>query len=113
MFGGKPDPKKIEGIMKKLNMKVQELPADLVTIKAKDKTIIISNPQIMIADMMGREMYQISGDVSESFPVNEDDVRMVMDKTGHDRDTVVKKLEELDNDLARAIVELKDAKGKK
>ncbi|MBI4174451.1 MAG: nascent polypeptide-associated complex protein [Candidatus Aenigmarchaeota archaeon] len=109
MFGGKPDPKKVEQIMKKLNMKVQEIPAELVTIKAKDKTIIISNPQIMLADMMGREVYQISGEVSES-SVNEEDVRMIMDKTGKDRDTVVKKLEELDNDLAKAIVELKESR---
>lgn len=108
MFGGKPDPKKIEQIMKKLNMKVQEIPADEVIIKAKGKTIIIANPQIMLADMMGREVYQISGDVSESIPVSEDDVRMIMDKTGKDRDTVVKKLEELDNDLAKAIMELKE-----
>ncbi|MBS3050971.1 MAG: nascent polypeptide-associated complex protein [Candidatus Aenigmarchaeota archaeon] len=107
MFGGKPDPKKVEQIMKKLNMKVQQIPAEEVIIKMKEKKIIISNPEIMLADMMGREVYQISGDVSESVLVNEDDVRMVMDKTGQDRDTVVKKLEELDNDLAKAIMELK------
>jgi len=110
MFGGKPDPKKVEQIMKKLNMKVQQIPAEEVIIKTKEKKIIISNPEIMLADMMGREVYQISGDVSESILVNEDDVRMVMDKTGQDRDIVVKKLEDLDNDLAKAIVELKGTK---
>ena len=108
MFGGKPDPKKIEQVMKKLNMKVQQIPAEVVIIKTKEKSIIISNPEIMLADMMGREVYQISGEVSESTLVNEDDVKMVMDKTGKDRDTVVKKLEELDNDLAKAILELKE-----
>lgn len=107
MFGGKPDPKKIEQIMKKLNMKVQEIPAESVVIKTKEKDIIISKPEIMLADMMGREVYQISGDVSEKVLVNESDVRMVMDKTGKDRETVVRKLEELDNDLAKAIMDLK------
>ena len=62
----------------------------------------------MLADMMGREVYQISGEVSESFPVSEDDVKLVMDKTGKDRNTVVKKLEELNNDLAKAITELRE-----
>ncbi|MFA4820334.1 MAG: nascent polypeptide-associated complex protein [Candidatus Aenigmatarchaeota archaeon] len=104
---GKPNPKMVEQMMKKLNMKVQEIPAELVIIKTKDKNIIISRPEIMLADMMGREVYQISGEVSESFPVNEDDVQLVMDKTGKDRETVVKKLEELNNDLAKAIMELK------
>lgn len=105
---GRPDPKKIEQMMKKLNMKVQQIPADLVIIKAKDKNIIISRPEIMLADMMGREVYQISGEVSESVSASEDDIRIVMDKTGKDRETVVKKLEELNNDLAKAIMELKE-----
>lgn len=108
MFGGKPDPKKVEQMMKKLNLKVQQIPAEVVIIKTKEKNIIISKPEVMLADMMGREVYQVSGDVSESVPVNEEDVRMVMDKTGKDRETVVKKLEELNNDLARAIMELKE-----
>ena len=108
MFGGKPDPKKVEQIMKKLNMKVQQIEAEEVVIRTKDKDIIISRPEIMLADMMGREVYQVSGEVSERTLVNEDDVRMIMDKTGKDRDTVVKKLEELDNDLAKAIMELKE-----
>ena len=112
MFGS-PDPKKIEQMMKKLNMKVQQIPAELVIIKTKEKNIIISKPEIMLADMMGREVYQISGEVSESSAVNEDDVKMVMEKTGHDRDTVVKKLEELNNDLAKAIVELKESSREK
>lgn len=106
MFG-KPDPKKVEQMMRKLNLKVQEIPAEVVIIKTKSKNIVISKPEVMLADMMGREVYQVSGEVSESVPVSEDDVKMVMDKTGKDRETVVKKLEELNNDLARAIVELK------
>jgi alpha-NAC-related protein len=107
MFPGN-DPKKIQAMMKKLNLNVQEIPAEVVIIKTKDKHIIISRPEVMLADMMGREVYQVSGEVSESYPVNEDDIQMVMDKTGKDRDTVAKKLEELNNDLAKAIMELKE-----
>jgi nascent polypeptide-associated complex subunit alpha len=112
MFGS-PDPKKLEKMMKKLNMNVQQIPADVVIIKAKNKNIIISNPEIMLANMMGRDIYQVTGEVSESIPINEDDIKMVMDKTGKDRDTVVRKLEELDNDLAKAILELKEVEKKK
>ncbi|MBI4154036.1 nascent polypeptide-associated complex protein [Candidatus Woesearchaeota archaeon] len=109
---GKPDPKKIEEMMKKLNMNIQQLPAEEVTIKTKDRNLVISNPQIMIARMGGRDIYQITGDVKESGKANEEDIQMVMEKTGKDRETVEKKLEELDNDLARAIIELKKAEGK-
>lgn len=106
MFG-KPDPKKIEQMMKKLNMNITKIEADVVAIKCKDKNILISKPDIMVTNMMGRDVYQITGEVSESTMVTEDDIKMVMNKTGKDRETVVQKLEELNNDLAKAILELK------
>jgi alpha-NAC-related protein len=112
MFGGKPDPKKMEKLMKKLNLNVQQVEAEVVVIKSRGKNIIISKPEIMIARMMGRDVYQITGEVSESAPVSEDDIQIVMEKTGRDRDTVVRKLEDLNNDLARAIMELKEVEGK-
>ncbi len=106
MLPGKMSPKKVQEMMKKLNMNVRELEAEEVIIKCHDKNVIISKPEVMITDMMGKEVYQISGEVSESSQVSEDDIKMVMEKTGKDRTTVVKKLEELDNDLAKAIMEL-------
>ncbi|MBI2233397.1 MAG: nascent polypeptide-associated complex protein [Candidatus Aenigmarchaeota archaeon] len=105
MFGN--DPKKIQQMMKKLNLNVRQIEADTVIIKAKDKEIIINKPEIMIADMMGKEVYQITGEVYEKTPVDESDISLVMEKTGKDRNTVVRKLEELDNDLAKTIRELK------
>lgn len=111
MFG--KDNKKVEEMMKRLNLKVREVQADKVIIHGKDKEIVIENPQVMIADMMGKEVYQITGDVHEKSAVNENDVRIVMDKTGKDRETAAKKLEELNNDLVRAIMELKGATDEK
>jgi alpha-NAC-related protein len=105
MFGS--DPKKMEKLMKKLNLNVRQVEAEEVIIKGKGKKIVIKKPEIMIADMMGREVYQITGEVQESM-VNEEDIQLVMQQTGKDRKTVVEKLEELDNDLAQAILELKE-----
>jgi len=106
MFGR--DPKDLEKVMRKLNMNIAQIPADMVIIKSKEKQIVISNPEVMLANMMGREVYQITGEVSESVPISEEDVKMIMDQTGKDRNTVVKKLEDLNNDLAKAILELKE-----
>ena len=111
MFG-KPDPKKMEKMMKKLNLNVQQVEADVVVIKTKEKNIVISKPDVMIAKLMGRDVYQITGEVSESYHVSEEDIQIVMEKTGKDRDAVVKKLEELNNDLAKAILELREVEGK-
>ncbi len=107
---GKVDPRKIQEMMKKMNMNVKEIYAEEVIIRCRDKNIIISRPEVMIADIMGKEVYQISGEVSESDNVKEEDIKLVMEQTGEDRETVAQKLKELNSDLAKAIVELKGKK---
>ena len=103
MFG--KDPKKIEQMMKKLNINTKEIDAIEVVIKTESGNIVISAPEIMVMNMMGRDVYQITGKVSAG--AKEEDVKVVMEHTGKDRQTVEKKLEELNNDLAKAIMELK------
>ena len=106
MFG-RIDPKKMEQMMKKLNMNVKNIDAKEVIIKTDNGNIIISDPEVMVVDMMGKDVYQITGDISGKKGSNEEDIKMVMEHTGKDRQTVEKKLEELNNDLAKAIMELK------
>ncbi len=106
MFG--KDPKKIEQMMKKMNINTREIDASEVTIKADSGDIVIESPQVMIMNMMGRDVYQITGTVRKA--PKEDDVKIVMEQTGRDKPTVEKKLEELNNDLAKAIMELKKEK---
>ena len=107
---GKMDPKKMQNLMRKLNINVQEIPAEEVIIKCKDKNIIISKPEVMLADMMGKDVYQVTGTVSESTRPSNHDIEVVMRKTGKGREEVEKALESLNNDLAAAIVELKQKK---
>ena len=111
MFGmGSMDPKKMEKMMKKLNMNVRKIDAKEVVIKQDGKDTIISNPDVMIVNMSGRDVFQITGEISEKTTkkaVSEEDVKLVMGQTGKPHDEVVKKLEELDNDLAKAIKDLK------
>ena len=90
--------------MKKLNMNIEPVPAERVIIKQAGGNIVITNPEVMKTKLMGKEVYQITGNVSS---VNEEDIKLVMQKTGKSRETVAGKLEELNNDLARAIMELK------
>ena len=95
-------------LIKKMNMNIVEIDAEEVIIKTKEKSIIISKPEVMLVDMMGKDVYQITGEVSESPIIKEEDIKLVMEKTGKDRNVVIRKLEELNNDLAKAILELKD-----
>lgn len=107
MFFGNPDPKKIQKMMKKMGIESKELEAEKVIIKTKSKDIVIKNPSITVVKAMGRDNYQISGDVAEQEKISENDIKMVMDQTGKDRETVEKKLKET-KDIAKAIMELKD-----
>lgn len=103
------DPKKMEKLMKQLGMKVEQLPADEVIIKCCGYQIKITNPEVAVMKVMGRNVYQITGEEKrEAIEPSEEDIRLVIEKTGKDRKTVVEKLKELNNDLARAIMELKE-----
>ena len=105
MFGG--DPKKVEQMMKKLNIKTRQIDATEVIIKTAQGDLLIKSPEVMVMNMMGRDVYQITGNAVAAKNVKEEDVKMVMEHTGKDKQTVEKKLEDLNNDLARAIMELK------
>jgi len=59
--------------------------------------------------MQGQETWQIMGDVKEedeSSGVREDDIKLVMEKTGKGDEEAKKALEETNGDIAEAIVKL-------
>lgn len=107
MFGIKPDEKTIKKMMEKMNMNVREIEAEKVVIHSNNKNIVITSPNIMVMNIGGKDVYQIAGAVKEQDSVDEKDIEIAMKKTGKSRETVVGTLRELDNDLARAIRELK------
>lgn len=113
MFKKKTQEEKIQNLMKRFNINIERIPAKEVVIKTENKKIIISSPEVMKTKLMGRDVYQITGELIEAPSIGEDDIVLVMKKTGRDRETVVQKLEELNNDLVRAIMELKKGKKKK
>lgn len=106
MFGG-IDPKKMQAMMKQMGIKQEEIDAERVIIEGNDKRIIIDNPSVVKVVMQGQESFQISGDVreEEESGFNEDDIKMVMEKTGKGEDEVKEALAET-NDIAEAIVKL-------
>ena len=106
---GGMNPAKMAGLMKKMGIQQIEVDAERVVIEKTDGgKIVINNPEIMKVKMAGNESFQITGDISEkeSESVNEEDVKLVMEKTGKDEGEVRKVLEELNGDIAEAIVRL-------
>ncbi len=105
---GGMNPKKIQGLMKQMGIDQEEIDADRVVIEKKDGgEIVIDNANVVKISMKGNLSFQISGDVSEGEEgISEKDIKLVMEKTGATEDKARKVLEEVDGEVAEAIVKL-------
>jgi len=85
----------------------EDLDAQRVIIEFSDKKIILDNPSVQKVKMSGQMSYQISGEEREESleKFSEDDILLVMQKTGKSKEEVLSVLEET-NDIAEAIVKL-------
>lgn len=109
MFPGMPkiDPKKMQALMKQMGIHQEEIPAEKVIIEKPDGKIIIINPSVQKVKMQGQETFQISGDVSEVVEkFSEQDVKLIMEKTGSSEKGARKVLEKTNGDIAEAIMKL-------
>jgi nascent polypeptide-associated complex subunit alpha len=102
------DPKKMAGMMKKLGIKQDEISANRVVIEKEDGNIVIENPSVQKIEMQGQESWQVTGDVREELGVREGDVKLVMEKTGKSEEEVRASLEEVNGEVAEAIVKLSE-----
>ena len=100
--------KQIEQAMKKMGIQSEEIEAEEVVIRTREKVITISHPQVTKVNMGGQDTYQITGEASERpaqrFSV--EDVRMVAQQSGASEEEAREALEETE-DIAEAILKLK------
>ncbi|MCH8329481.1 MAG: nascent polypeptide-associated complex protein [Nanoarchaeota archaeon] len=107
------NPRDVQRAMKRMGIKQEEIDATEVIIKTSDKEIIINNPQVSKVNMMGQETFQISGQIEEhalsSEPeINEEDIQTVMEQASVTEEQAKEAIEKNDNDLAKAIMALKE-----
>ena len=108
MFHMRINPKQMEKAMKRMGIQSQDIDAEEVIIRTAQKEIIIANPQVSRINMMGQDTFQVSGEVSEKSRArfSEEDIRLIMQRTGADRAKVMQVLEDTD-DMAETIMKLK------
>ena len=107
MLGGL-DPKKMQGLMKQMGIRQEGVEAERVIIESGEKRIIIEPANVVKMTMQGQESWQITGEAREETKeegISEDDVKLVMEKTGKSEKEVRKVLEET-KDIAEAILKL-------
>lgn len=111
MFRGRIDKRQMERAMRQMGIKTTELEGVReVVIKLSDKEIVLPNAQVTLTEMPGQRSYQVSGEEFErkSEPeAVEEDVKLVMEQAGVDREAAVNALKETGGDIAAAILKLK------
>ncbi len=109
MFGlGGMNPAKMKAMMKQLGINQEDVSATRVIIEKEDGRIVIENPNVQKIIMQGQTSFQVAGDVKEesSEGVKEEDIKIVMEKTGKNAAEAKKALESANGDIAEAIVNL-------
>lgn len=105
------NPAKMKAMMKQMGIDQKEIDAERVIIKKRDGVdIIIENPSIQEISMQGNVSWQIAGDAREETRkegFSDEDIQMVMEKTGKEKDEVVEALKET-GDIAEAIIKLSE-----
>lgn len=102
MFPGGNDMSKM---MKQMGIDMEDIDADRVIVEVGEKKLVFESPQISKVNAKGQEIFQLQGDYSEVEDVSDEDVELVMEKTGASREEAKNALEEAD-DVAGAVMEL-------
>lgn len=103
MFGGKDMSK----MMKQMGVDMDELNAEKVEIDLGDTKLVFKKPEVSRIDAQGKEIFQLAGNYSKEKKdaVDEEDIEMVMEKTGASESEAEEALKASD-DPAEAIMSL-------
>jgi nascent polypeptide-associated complex subunit alpha len=103
--------KQAQQMMKKMGISQQEIEAEQVIIRCGDHNLVIDSPQVAKVNMMGQDMFQITGQarqesISQDIEISQEDVQTVMEQAQVDEDTARKAITQYNGDLAEAILSL-------
>lgn len=100
------NPQNMEKMMKQLGMDMESVPATRVTVETEDgRELVFEAPELNKMEVQGQVMFQLQGDYEERDASQEEDVELVMEKTGASRADAEAAVAEHD-DLTDAIMSL-------
>ena len=100
------DPKQMQQMMRQMGISTKEIPAKRVVIEGEGENIVIEEPQVMEISAQGQSSFQVSGKVSREESISEEDVKLVMEKSGASREKAIEALKKSKGDIAEAILSL-------
>ncbi len=105
MLPGGMDPRKMDALMKQMGIKSEDIKSTRVTIETAEGKLIIDSPQVTQITMQGQKSFQIAGNVRMESGT-EDDVKLIMEKTGCSEEEAKDALAKNNNDLAETLMSL-------
>ena len=97
--------------MKQLGINIKDIEGvEEVIIRTKDKEYIFRDVEVTVMEAQGQKTYQIIGNPEiKDRGVPEEDIKLVMEKTGKSREEAEKALKESNGDIAEAIMKLMES----
>lgn len=105
--------RRMQEAMRRLGVQQQDIEAEEVIIKGKDRDIIITKPQVVKVNLMGQDTFQIVGNVEEKekgYEPSEEDINLIVEKTNIERDKAIEILKRNNGDIAQSILEISEKK---
>ena len=94
-------------MLQRMGLRVEEIKAKRVVIEVEDGAkLVFESPQVMKTTMQGQTAYQIVGTPKIEEEIREEDIELVIQKTGASRQEAVKALKETNGNIAEAILKL-------
>ncbi|AJC71678.1 MAG: nascent polypeptide-associated complex protein [Thermococcus sp.] len=104
------NPRQMKKLMRQLGIKMEELNGvKEVVLRLEGKEIVLKEPAVTVMVVQGEKTYQVipkSEEVREVLEIPEEDIQLVMEQAGVDRETALKALKETKGDIAEAILRL-------
>jgi len=119
----KISPREARRLMSRMGVKMEALDGvERVVIYMDEKELLIEEPNVMVMEVGGQKVFQITGRISEKAvekteevvekpEISEDDVMLLASQTGVTVEEARKALEESGGNLASALVILKSRRG--
>jgi nascent polypeptide-associated complex subunit alpha len=119
MFGGGMNPRKMQQMMEQMGIDITELDAEEVVIRLPDEELVFTDAEVTRMDAQGTETYQVAGEPESrergaaalegddgDDGVPEEDVDLVVARTGASEEAAREALAAEDGDLAAAVSRL-------
>ncbi|WP_297498973.1 nascent polypeptide-associated complex protein [Thermococcus sp.] len=104
------NPRQMKRLMRQMGIKMEELEGvEEVLIRFEDREIVLKEPAVTVMVVQGEKSYQIvpgNEEVRKILKIPEEDIQLVMEQAGVDRETALTALEETKGDIAEAILKL-------